>query len=269
MNEPQVVTVNIATIISFVSLFTGGLGGSVFTQILLLRAQQRRMRRVRISTSKSFLTAAELRGLNLHNCDDPEIIQRHLVRLSVVGINGIEGLNLVMKLPETCTIIKHIVNTEPVAIAVTKSDLQSDAKTLRYAFDRLERDDSVTFEFLLANPNDQPIKCFPRGVDDINYIIEEEKHTEDQSEEVNEYIPTDSIVVTPLYKAVIWVSVAMLIVLISAALVMSNVAKPGPTVIGAFDFVTKAAGLVIGAIVGLLGAKGIDSFAVRPRRRWR
>jgi len=78
--------------------------------------------------------------------------------------------------------------------------------------------------------------------------------------------PVEVVYVNPLFKIVLLILVLFFLLLLFLALNLSAIDTTNARQDQLFTFCSHGAELILGAIVGLLGGKGIDSFAERVER---
>jgi hypothetical protein len=162
---------------------SGGFAGAVLTLIVSARRAKKTRQKTRrilsfdIKVSRFSLpqvTASQkLSSKNLriaYKGTEYEHLLHYEVALKNIGFPGIDEQSIVLLLPPHTRVIEDTVSTRPLHVVVQKkvADVESGTE-YRFAFERIEKGDSIVLSFLLDCPDPDAIKALPRGVDDAEY----------------------------------------------------------------------------------------------------
>jgi len=164
---------------------TGGLAGAILTLLTKFYSERRRRKLIRLDVSKQKYSLPEDFSQERWPSEDLSVSYKgqeysHLglysVRMENYGHGGITGQKLVFVFPKQTSILKEFKIVSVPTIKFVEEDGQTEeATTKTYSFERIEANDSVALCFLVDCEAIDQIKCLPRGVDDVGYIIESDQ----------------------------------------------------------------------------------------------
>jgi hypothetical protein len=164
---------------------TGGLGGAIFTLITRFWADRSRRRIIRFSIGKQRFSLPENISQDFIDPDSLTVSYKnkgysHLALYSVkvenVGYGSVEGQKVVFIFPQKTTVIEEVCSCSVPTITYKVEDYSTKAKeTKDYTFTRIENSDSVVISFLVDCEFLDDIQCLPRGTDNVDYVIGDNK----------------------------------------------------------------------------------------------
>ncbi|BAZ53277.1 hypothetical protein NIES4103_59510 [Nostoc sp. NIES-4103] len=177
VSDPQII-VFLKAIAPYV---TGGLGGAIFTLLTRMWTDRSRRKIVKFSIGKQRFSLPDNISQGFIDSDSLTVSYKnegysHLALYSVtvenIGYGSVEGQKVVFIFPEKTTVIEEVCSCSVPTVTYKVEDYSTEAKiTKDYTFTRIENSDSVTISFLVDCEFLDEIKCLPRGTDNVDYLI--------------------------------------------------------------------------------------------------
>lgn len=162
---------------------TGGLAGASLTLIAKLRSDRKKR--------KALLVSTEVRRFSLEKDGKNEFVADgglkvsykgreydHLLLYSILikntGYGSITNQGVVFLASSDTEIIEHKIEMKPLAIPYSTNQIVTEnGQEYHFEFSKLANLDNINISYLVNSKSSEPIRIFPRGSDEVEYVNED------------------------------------------------------------------------------------------------